>query len=69
MLWDCTECGCGAIAGSLDFCPQCFSPRSEVDVPAEAGQPVASDEGSSRPSVPASPQAPDSEDGWGDSVA
>jgi len=36
-MWDCGECGAIGIAGDLDFCPQCFTPR-----PAEpAGEPVA----------------------------
>jgi hypothetical protein len=40
-MWDCEHCGCQAIAGTLTFCPQCFTPRYE-DVAAESPAPDAS---------------------------
>jgi hypothetical protein len=40
-MWDCEHCGCQAIAGTLTFCPQCFTPRDE-DVAAESPAPDAS---------------------------
>lgn len=64
-MWDCPVCGCQSIISGLGVCPQCFSPRPEEEsVPAEGGQPVASDGGGSTSPDPASPQAPESMD-WG----
>lgn len=28
-MWDCTGCGCQAIARDLGFCPACFKPKDE----------------------------------------
>jgi hypothetical protein len=40
-VWDCENCGCQAIAGSLEFCPVCREPRPIPDaVPAEEADPV-----------------------------
>jgi len=64
MLWDCPACGCQGIVPNLKFCPQCFEPRVE-DVPAEGGQPVASDVEGNASTDPAPPQAPDLPD-WGE---
>ena len=35
-MWDCEHCGCQAIAGSLTFCPQCYTPREQQVTPDEA---------------------------------
>lgn len=39
-MWDCERCGCQAIAGTINFCPQCFTPRPQAqetasDTPSE----------------------------------
>ena len=39
-MWDCEHCGCQAIAGTITFCPMCFTPRP--DVAAEPSPPDAS---------------------------
>lgn len=57
-MWDCSECGCMAIAPDLVFCPQCYTPRSE---------PAGEQEASAEQSVPAPSQALD--EGWGSSDA
>jgi uncharacterized OB-fold protein len=66
-MWDCPECGCQGIVPTLEFCPQCFAPRPEEEsVPAEGGQPVASDDKVPAASEPASPQAPNDIPDWGE---
>lgn len=50
QLWDCQGCGCQAIAGGLNVCPQCGTPRPVfigeqgpelVPVPEPGGKPSA----------------------------
>lgn len=43
MLWDCEECGVKAIAGGLNYCPTCRTPRPTQDVAEEPTQPPAPD--------------------------
>lgn len=41
-MWDCEHCGCQAIAGTVTFCPACFTPRPTEDVAAGSSTPDAS---------------------------
>jgi hypothetical protein len=69
-MWGCEQCGTQGIAGSLTFCPQCFSPRPEPP----AGTTIASEEEkasadgdltqSSSPGPADDPQTPSKSD-WG----
>lgn len=65
-MWDCEHCGCQAIAGTLDFCPACFTPRNE-DVAAEPLSPDASAPASNAAGVREASQPHNDEGGWGSS--
>jgi hypothetical protein len=58
-MWDCEKCGCMAIAGSLGFCPQCFTPKEEAmaKVTVEGGATNA-DEQNTVQTAPDGPQEP-----------
>lgn len=36
-MWDCDVCGCQSIAGSVTFCPQCYTPRAQEVTTEEPG--------------------------------
>ena len=64
-MWDCEHCGCQAIAGTVEFCPQCLTPRNQ-DVAAEqadASPPDATASDSASPEGAGTPQPPDEEIG------
>jgi hypothetical protein len=68
-MWGCEKCGTQGIAGSLDFCPHCLSPRPEppagVTASEEDKAPAEGDlTQSSSPSPADTPQAPSKSD-WG----
>jgi hypothetical protein len=64
-MWDCEHCGCQAIAGTIEVCPQCGTPRNQEDVSAE---PLPSDASAATVAAVAdreAPQTPDNEGNWG----
>lgn len=65
-MWDCEHCGCQAISGGIDFCPQCFTPRNQENVSAEPLSPDASAVTLAAVTDREAPQTPNEED-WGKS--
>lgn len=70
-MWDCERCGCQAIAGTLTFCPMCYTPRevvaAESPVPG-ASAPANADAGVRETSQPLKSKngSADSDEGdWG----
>lgn len=63
-MWDCEVCGCQAIAGTVEFCPQCFTPRP-MDVAAGSPVPDASTSEIAVAEDREAPQSPEEEGDWG----
>lgn len=43
-MWDCDHCGCQAIAGTIEFCPQCFTPREQQEVAQDSSEAESAEE-------------------------
>lgn len=59
-MWDCEECGCQNIAGTIDECPMCHAPRQsdDQDVTVESGQPAEDSSSAAAGSQPESGPQP-----------
>lgn len=58
-MWKCDECGCIGIAEDVEFCPQCFKPRTTPDgSAAPSGPEQASGSGVPRKEAEQEPQIP-----------
>lgn len=57
-MWFCVECGTGGIAGSLEFCPHCLSPRPEPPAGTPAGEEGTVPAEPDGLTLPDAPQAP-----------
>lgn len=64
-MWDCEHCGCQAIAGTVTFCPQCFTPRYPENVAAESSTPDASASTDANVEVRETPQPHPDDGDWG----